>query len=94
LTALSPSTDNYIFDKNARFSLLSSPLLLVSSSLESDIFNALVESNETPKQVGECFDSISICLSKGLGAPVGSLLLGNQEFINKSRRIRKVFLRR
>ena len=43
LTALSPSTDNYIFDKNARFSLLSSPLLLVSSSLESDIFNALVD---------------------------------------------------
>jgi threonine aldolase len=55
------------------------------------IFNAIVESNETPKQIGECFDSISICLSKGLGAPVGSVLLGEKEFIKKARRIRKVF---
>ena len=52
---------------------------------------SLLESNETPKQVGECFDSISICLSKGLGAPVGSVLLGEKEFIQKARRIRKVF---
>jgi threonine aldolase len=55
------------------------------------LFNALVVTNESPKLYGQLFDSISICLSKGLGAPVGSLLLGNQEFINKSRRIRKVF---
>ncbi len=55
------------------------------------IFNALVESKETPKQIGECFDSISICLSKGLGAPVGSVLLGEKEFIKKARRVRKVF---
>ncbi len=53
------------------------------------IFNALVETNETPAQVGELFDSISICLSKGLGAPVGSLLLGNQAFIKQARRVRK-----
>ena len=46
---------------------------------------------ETPLQYGALFDSISICLSKSLGAPVGSLLLGTTEFIKKSRRIRKVF---
>ena len=55
------------------------------------LFNALVETNESPKDFGQTFESISICLSKGLGAPVGSLLLGNKEFIKKSRRIRKAF---
>ncbi len=55
------------------------------------IFNALVAKNETPKQYGEIFDSISCCLSKGLGCPVGSVLLGNKTFISKARRIRKVF---
>ena len=54
------------------------------------LFNALIEKNETPLQYGKVFDSISICLSKGLGAPAGSLLLGNDSFIHKSRRIRKV----
>jgi len=55
------------------------------------LFNALVESNEQAKDWGKYFDSISICLSKGLGAPVGSLLLGNKEFVKKARRIRKAF---
>ncbi len=55
------------------------------------LFNALVVTKESPKLYGELFDSISICLSKGLGAPVGSLLLGNKNFIAKARRIRKVF---
>lgn len=55
------------------------------------IFNALIETNEEPKQIGELFDSISICLSKGLGAPVGSLLLGSKPFIKQARRVRKVF---
>jgi len=54
------------------------------------LFNALVETGETPKQMGKLFDSISICLSKGLGAPVGSLLIGNKEFIRQARRFRKV----
>ncbi|SIQ98625.1 threonine aldolase family protein [Pontibacter lucknowensis] len=54
------------------------------------VFNALVASGENPQEYGTYFDSISICLSKGLGAPVGSLLLGTKEFIKKSRRIRKV----
>jgi len=55
------------------------------------LFNALVEKNETPKQYAELFDSISICLSKSLGCPVGSLLLGNKDVIKKARRVRKVF---
>jgi threonine aldolase len=55
------------------------------------LFNALVETNETPKQFGELFDSISICLSKGLGAPVGSVIIGKKDFIKKCRRIRKSF---
>ncbi|WP_026994024.1 threonine aldolase family protein [Flectobacillus major] len=53
------------------------------------LFNALVETNETPLQYGELFDSISICLSKGLGIPVGSVLLGTKDFIAKARRVRK-----
>lgn len=55
------------------------------------LFNALVETGETPQQWGEAFDSISICLSKGLGAPVGSLLIGENDFIKRARRIRKAF---
>ena len=55
------------------------------------IFNALVAKNETAKQYGEKFDSISICLSKGLGAPVGSVLIGKSDFIKKARRVRKMF---
>lgn len=55
------------------------------------LFNALVETGETEIQFGNLFDSISICLSKGLGAPVGSLLLGEKVFITQARRIRKVF---
>ena len=55
------------------------------------LFNALVARNETPKQYGEVFDSISICLSKGLGTPVGSVLLGKKDFIKQARRVRKVF---
>ena len=54
------------------------------------LFNALVATGQTALQHGQLFDSISICLSKGLGAPVGSLLLGSAEFIKKARRVRKV----
>ena len=55
------------------------------------IFNAIVENDYTAADMGYQFDSISICLSKGLGAPVGSLLLGTKPFIKKARRARKVF---
>ena len=54
------------------------------------IFNALAETGESPAAYGALFDSISVCLSKGLGAPVGSLLLGTKDMIKKARRIRKV----
>lgn len=54
------------------------------------LFNALVETEQSAKDYGRLFDSISICLSKGLGAPVGSVLTGSNAFITKARRIRKV----
>jgi threonine aldolase len=54
------------------------------------LFNALVETGEKPEDYGKIFDSISICFSKGLGAPVGSILTGSKNFIYKARRIRKV----
>ena len=55
------------------------------------VFNALINENYSANDIGTQFDSISICLSKGLGAPVGSLLLGSTAFIKKARRVRKVF---
>lgn len=54
------------------------------------LFNALIAKNQSPEEFGETFDSISICLSKGLGAPVGSILMGSKEFIKQARRVRKV----
>ena len=54
------------------------------------LFNALTESADTPTEIGKQFDSISLCLSKGLGAPIGSVLIGKKDFIQKSRKIRKV----
>ncbi|MFT4566787.1 MAG: threonine aldolase [Saprospiraceae bacterium] len=54
------------------------------------LFNVLVETQESTEAVGAQFDSISICLSKGLGAPVGSVLIGDSEDIRKARRFRKV----
>ncbi|MFC4312471.1 threonine aldolase family protein [Steroidobacter flavus] len=54
------------------------------------VFNAIVARNESPRDYGRLFDSISICLSKGLGTPAGSLLLGSGEFIAKARRFRKM----
>jgi len=55
------------------------------------LMNAMVENEIDLHEYTSQFDSISICLSKGLGAPVGSLLLGNKSFIKKARRVRKVF---
>ena len=54
------------------------------------IFNALVETGDQPSAVGAQIDSISVCLSKGLGAPVGSVLIGSKVFIAEARRVRKV----
>jgi threonine aldolase len=55
------------------------------------LFNALVAKGEKPEDYGQVFHSISICLSKSLGCPVGSLVIGPKEFIRKARRVRKVF---
>lgn len=54
------------------------------------LFNALVARGESPQQFGELFHSISVCLNKGLGCPIGSVLLGSAGFIKKARRMRKV----
>ncbi|WP_089357572.1 threonine aldolase family protein [Ekhidna lutea] len=54
-------------------------------------FNALVKTGEDPKSYGKLFDTISICFSKGLGAPVGSVLLGTKDQIKEAKRVRKVF---
>ena len=55
------------------------------------LWNALVTKNETTQEYGNLFDTISICLSKGLGCPVGSVLVGSKQEIDKALRIRKVF---
>ncbi|TCD00854.1 threonine aldolase family protein [Pedobacter psychroterrae] len=55
------------------------------------IFNALIATGDHAKDYGKYFDSISVCLSKGLGAPVGSVLLGSNELINKAVKVRKAF---
>ena len=55
------------------------------------LMNALVETGIQPRDYASVFDSISLCLSKGLGAPVGSVLIGSANFIKEARRVRKVF---
>ncbi len=54
------------------------------------LWNALVAKQETPMQYGELFDSISVCLSKGLGCPVGSMLVGSETLIHDALRVRKI----
>lgn len=54
------------------------------------LWNALVVTKESPKTYGKIFDTISVCLSKGLGAPIGSLLLSDKETINRALRVRKL----
>lgn len=55
------------------------------------LWNASVETGISPHEYASHFDSVSVCLSKGLGAPVGSVIAGTQEFINEARRFRKIF---
>jgi threonine aldolase len=55
------------------------------------IFNAAVATGSTPAAIAEGFDSVMFCLSKGLGAPVGSLLCGSRGFVAEARRVRKLF---
>jgi len=55
------------------------------------LFNALVATGQTAREFGAVFDTISVCLNKGLGCPIGSILLGPATFIRQARRVRKVF---
>jgi len=54
------------------------------------LWNALIAKGESPKQYGELFDTISVCLSKGLGCPMGSVLIGNKELMKGALRVRKI----
>nr|WP_299381894.1 GntG family PLP-dependent aldolase [Allomuricauda sp.] len=54
------------------------------------LWNALVAKNENPKDYGSLFQTISVCFSKGLGCPVGSVLVGSREMMDKALRIRKI----
>lgn len=54
------------------------------------IWNAIIKKNQDPKDYGLIFDSISVCLSKGLGCPAGSVLIGSHDLINRAIRVRKV----
>jgi len=54
------------------------------------LWNAAVKQRVEPRVIAEGFDSVSVCLSKGLGAPIGSMLLGTRAFIDEARAIRKM----
>ncbi|WP_282042500.1 threonine aldolase family protein [Winogradskyella flava] len=54
------------------------------------LWNALAETKEHPKDYGQLFDTISVCLSKGLGCPMGSVLIGNKELMKGAIRVRKI----
>ncbi|UJH91527.1 aminotransferase class I/II-fold pyridoxal phosphate-dependent enzyme [Antarcticibacterium sp. 1MA-6-2] len=54
------------------------------------LFNALVARKEDPREYGKIFDTISVCLSKGLGTPIGTVLIGNKEIMKGAMRVRKV----
>lgn len=81
----------YDFSEIERISALAKKMNLPLHLDGARLFNALAVNNIDPKRYGAAFDSISICLSKGLGAPVGSLLLGKTDFIHRARRVRKVY---
>jgi threonine aldolase len=54
------------------------------------LWNALETTNESPTEYGAVFDTISVCLSKGLGCPIGSVLIGNEAIMEKALRVRKM----
>jgi threonine aldolase len=80
----------YDFEEIQRISTLAKEKGLPLHLDGARLFNALAVNGIPAKTYAAAFDSISICLSKGLGAPVGSLLLGTEAFIHKARRVRKV----
>lgn len=54
------------------------------------LWNAMVEKDHSPREFGALFDTISVCLSKGLGCPMGSVLIGNKELMQNAIRVRKI----
>jgi threonine aldolase len=82
---------SYDFKELTKISILCSEKKLRFHLDGARLFNALAVTGEKTNDVGKIFDSISICLSKGLGAPVGSVLIGDLPFIKQGRRVRKVF---
>lgn len=80
----------YDFDEIQRISLLAKQRNIPLHLDGARLFNALTVTGINTQVYGAAFDSISICLSKGLGAPVGSLLLGTSDFIHRAKRVRKV----
>lgn len=80
----------YSFEKIQEIRTLCDSLGLPLHLDGARVCNALAVNKIDPEVYGSAFDSISICLSKGLGAPVGSVLVGTKEFIQKARRVRKV----
>ena len=81
----------YDFNEIRKIRALSSMIKIPLHLDGARLFNSLIENGVDYLEYGQQFDSISICLSKGLGAPVGSVLLGSHDFIKKARRVRKVF---
>jgi threonine aldolase len=55
------------------------------------LWNAMIAKKQQPKQFGELFDTISVCFSKGLGAPIGSVLIADAETMHRALRVRKIF---
>jgi len=81
----------YKLDQIAKISLFARSKNLKMHLDGARFFNALAETGEKASDFGKHFDTISICLSKGLGAPIGSVLLYKKEFEAKARRMRKAF---
>lgn len=81
----------YKFDELAAISAVCRKYGLKCHLDGARLFNALAETGEKPEKYARLFDSVSICLSKGLGAPIGSLLIGDKPFIRRARRVRKAF---
>jgi threonine aldolase len=80
----------YDFEELKKVKVIAKKLGIPLHNDGARVFNALVENGVNYKTYGGIFDSISVCLSKGLGAPVGSVLIGSKDFIQKARRVRKV----
>jgi len=77
-------------DQNGGLDLATVASLIKEDDVHFAKTRLLCLENSQHGRVQECFDSVSLCLSKGLGAPIGSLLAGSQSFIDKAKRWRKV----